>query len=90
MNLVTVKAKFQVVIPQDVRKLAGVAVGDLLEATVADGKILLTPKSLVDRHIAEGLADMKAGRTTGSFASGKEAVAALEARLTRRRAKTKA
>ena len=90
MNLVTVKAKFQVVIPQGVRKLAGVAVGDLLEATFADGKILLTPKSLVDRHIAEGLADMRAGRMSRPFASGKEAVAALEARLARRRAKTKA
>ena len=61
MNLVTVKAKFQVVIPQDIRKKAGVGIGDLLEASVDNGKITLTPKIVVDRHLAEGLEGLAAG-----------------------------
>jgi AbrB family looped-hinge helix DNA binding protein len=39
MALVSVKSKFQVVIPQDVREAVGIEVGDLLEAKVEAGKI---------------------------------------------------
>ncbi len=80
MDIVTVKNKFQIVIPQHVREQVHVEVGDLLEASVEDGKITFTPKSLVDRHVAEGLEDMKSGRTRGSYASAEETVAALDAR----------
>ena len=67
MALVTVKNKFQVVIPQSVRDQMAVNVGDLLEAAVERGKITLTPKSLVDRAIAEGLEDVRKGRVRGPF-----------------------
>ncbi len=80
MDIVTVKSKFQIVIPQHVRELAHIEIGDLLEAGVEDGKITFTPKSLVDRHIAEGLEDARQGRTHGPYASAGDAVAALEAR----------
>jgi AbrB family looped-hinge helix DNA binding protein len=50
MPLVTVKTKYQVTIPQDVRKAVGVEKGDLLEANVENGKIILTPKTTVDRE----------------------------------------
>lgn len=83
MDIVTVKNKFQIVIPQHVRELAHIAIGDLLEAGVEDGKIVFTPKSLVDRHIAEGLEDARAGRTYGPYASAGDAVAGLEARAKR-------
>ncbi len=83
MDIVTVKSKFQIVIPQHVRELAHVEIGDLLEAGVENGKIVFTPKSLVDRHIAEGLEDARAGRTHGPYASAEEAVGALEARAKR-------
>ena len=53
MDLVTVKSKFQIVIPQHVREQMHVEIGDILEAAVEDGKITFTPKGLVDRHIAE-------------------------------------
>ena len=59
MELVTVKTKFQIVIPQRIRKQAHVAIGDLLEASVEHGKITFTPKTLIDRHLAEGLDDVK-------------------------------
>jgi AbrB family looped-hinge helix DNA binding protein len=65
VELVTVKTKYQIVIPQSIRKKAGVDVGDLLEAKVENGKITFSPKSVVDRHSAEGLDDLKHGRTHG-------------------------
>jgi AbrB family looped-hinge helix DNA binding protein len=78
MAIVTIKNKYQVVIPQRVREQVGVQVGDLLEAQVDKGKIVFTPKSIVDRAIAEGLDDIKKGRVHGPFASAGEMVAALK------------
>ncbi|MEO8658952.1 MAG: AbrB/MazE/SpoVT family DNA-binding domain-containing protein [Bryobacteraceae bacterium] len=83
MDIVTVKNKFQIVIPQHVRELARVEIGDLLEAGVENGKIVFTPKSLVDRHIAEGLEDARAGRTHGPYSRAADAIAALESRAKR-------
>ena len=80
MNIVTVKNKFQIVIPQRVREQAHIEIGDLLEASVEDGKITFTPKSLVDRHLAEGLEDLRKGRTHGPDDSAEAAIAALESR----------
>jgi AbrB family looped-hinge helix DNA binding protein len=78
MAIVTIKNKYQVVIPQRVREQVGVQIGDLLEAQVDKGKIVFTPKSIVDRAIAEGLDDIKKGRVHGPFASAGEMVAALK------------
>ena len=47
--LVTIKDKFQVTIPSRVRAQLPLAVGDVLEATVEDGTIVLRPKAVVDR-----------------------------------------
>ncbi len=80
MERVTVKTKFQIVIPRSIREKAGVDIGDLLEAKVEGGKITFSPKSVIDRHLAEGLEDLKMGRTHGSYASAQEAMAALESR----------
>jgi AbrB family looped-hinge helix DNA binding protein len=49
MELVTVKTKFQVVIPQSIRKRVRLDIGDLLEASFENGKITFTPKTVVDR-----------------------------------------
>ena len=84
MQLVTVKTKYQIVIPRAIREQAGVGVGDLLEAKVEKGKITFAPKSVLDRHLAEGLEDLKKGRTHGPYKSAKDAIAALEARAKKR------
>lgn len=89
MDIVTVKNKFQIVIPQHVREQVRVEIGDLLEAGVEDGKITFTPKSLIDRHLAEGLEDARRGRTHGPYDSAGKAVAALEARAKRHGKKRK-
>jgi AbrB family looped-hinge helix DNA binding protein len=81
VELVTVKTKFQIVIPQSIREQMRVGVGDLLEASVEDGKITFTPKSVVDRHVAEGLADLAAGRSHGPYETAGEAIAAVEKRV---------
>jgi AbrB family looped-hinge helix DNA binding protein len=83
MSIVTVKNKFQVVIPQGVREQIGVAVGDLLEAKVERGRITLTPKSLVDRAIAEGLEDVRKGRVRGPFNTVDEMIDSLKGRKRR-------
>jgi len=62
MPVVTVKNKYQVVLPQALREQVGVKVGDLLEAKVERGRITFTPKAPVDRGIAESLKDFKQGR----------------------------
>ncbi len=83
MSLVTVKNKFQVVIPQQVRKEIGVTVGDIFEAKVERGRITLTPKSVVDRAIAEGLEDVRKGRVRGPFKSADEMIDSLKGRRSR-------
>lgn len=80
MDIVTVKNKFQIVIPQNIRERVHVEIGDVLEASVERGKITFTPKTLVDRHLAEGLEDAREGRAHGPYASADAAIEALEAR----------
>jgi bifunctional DNA-binding transcriptional regulator/antitoxin component of YhaV-PrlF toxin-antitoxin module len=87
MDTVAVKTKFEIVIPLRIRKQVGVDVGDLLEARVERGKITYTPKKLIDRDLAEGLDDLKRGRTHGPYASAEEAIVALEPRAQCRRKK---
>lgn len=67
MPLVKVKDKYQVTLPASLRRKAGLAVGDLLEATVEGKKITLSPKSVVDRELALALEDVRKGRTHGPF-----------------------
>jgi len=74
------------------RVQVGLADGDLVEARVHRGKIVLTPKSVVDREytpaqrraidarLEEGLADIEAGRTFGPFHCADEMIAHMEAR----------
>ena len=85
MSIVKVKDKYQVTLPISVRNEVGIEVGDILEATVEKGKITLTPKSLVDREIAEGLEDFKKGRTLGPFKTADAAVKALRRTTMRRK-----
>lgn len=49
MSLVRVQDKGQVTIPTRLRAQAGIARGDLVDARFSRGKIILTPKSVVDR-----------------------------------------
>ncbi|MGH9618917.1 MAG: AbrB/MazE/SpoVT family DNA-binding domain-containing protein [Bryobacteraceae bacterium] len=85
MELVTVKNKFQIVIPRSIREQVEIGVGDLLEAKAENGKITLVPKTVLDRHLSEALEDVRKGRTHGPYKTAKEAIAALEMRARTRK-----
>ncbi len=72
------------VISKKIHDELGLATGDYLEVAVADGNVVFTPKTLVDRRIekriAEGIDDIKKGRVDGPFDSAKEFVHSLHAR----------
>jgi AbrB family looped-hinge helix DNA binding protein len=77
MPIVTVKNKYQIVIPQQLREQVGIAIGDILEAKAEKGRIIFQPKALVDRGIAESIEEFKAGRAYGPFETHKELLASL-------------
>ncbi|MFA5075534.1 MAG: AbrB/MazE/SpoVT family DNA-binding domain-containing protein [Candidatus Babeliales bacterium] len=43
-----VRRNFQVTLPETLRKRLGIDVGDILEAEIKDGKIVLLPKKMID------------------------------------------
>jgi AbrB family looped-hinge helix DNA binding protein len=82
----------QVVIPKEICDELGLAEGDFVEVTRAEGKIIITPKKLVDadqmltpaqravidERLAESLEDIKEGRTYGPFNSVDAMVRSLQ------------
>lgn len=88
MSLVKVKTKGEVTLPSALRERAGLNVGDLLEARFEKGKITLTPKSLIDRRIEEGLEDVRRGRTYGPFDTADQMIESLQRNM-KERAKAK-
>lgn len=88
MALVKVKTKGEVTLPSALRERAGLNVGDLLEARFEKGKITLTPKSLIDRRIEEGLEDIRRGRTYGPFDTADQMIDSLQRNM-KERAKAK-
>jgi len=103
---VTVKNKTPLVVPTSVRRKAGLKSGQEVEFNVSGGVISIRPKlpaaddeytpeqrRIVDAELAGGLADVKAGRIRGPFATHWEFIELLhkEARkLNRRKAKRSA
>jgi len=84
MSLVRIKEKFQVTLPNELRRRAGVAVGDYLEASVGRGGVItLTPQAFIDRRLAEGLADIRVGRVHGPYDNLEQAKAAMEGKPAR-------
>jgi len=86
MALVTIKNKYQIVIPAKVRREAGLRVGDFLEATVLNGKITLSPQMLLDRELVASFDDFRNGRTYGPYGTAKELVASLKKEVKKIRA----
>ncbi len=83
-TLVKVQRKGQVTIPTRLRAQVGLVDGDLVEARALRGKIVLTPKALIDREytpvqrrgidtrLAGAEADVKAGRVSKAFSDHRE------------------
>jgi AbrB family looped-hinge helix DNA binding protein len=52
MSLVKLKGKGQMTLPVEIREQLSINEGDLLEARIEKGNIVLTPKTVVDRAAA--------------------------------------
>jgi AbrB family looped-hinge helix DNA binding protein len=85
-SIVKVKTKGQVTIPTALRQRAGIDIGDLLEARIEEGKITLTPKTLIDKRLEEGLRDVRKGKIHGPFDSADDLITSLT-KTTKRPAK---
>lgn len=59
----------QVVIPKKIHDELGLAPGDYLEVELQGDRVILTPKALVEKRLAEGLYDIRNGRVHGPFSS---------------------
>jgi AbrB family looped-hinge helix DNA binding protein len=77
MPVVKLGASRQVVIPKQLHDQLGLAAGDYLEVEVQDGKVVFTPKALVDKRLDEGLADIREGRVHGPFSSAQDMARSL-------------
>jgi AbrB family looped-hinge helix DNA binding protein len=73
MPLVKIKEKGQVTLPAKIRERRGLHAGDYMEIQEDGDRIVLIPQEVAPRHpeidkaIAEGLADIRAGRVTPPF-----------------------
>jgi AbrB family looped-hinge helix DNA binding protein len=88
--IVKVQRKGQVTIPTRLRAQVGLVDGDLVEARAHRGRIVLTPKLIVDREytpaqprvidarLAKAEADIKAGRVSKAFSNHSEFIADLQ------------
>lgn len=75
--VVKIGASRQVAIPKRLYDKLGLKPGDYLEIEIEEDHLVLTPKALIDRGLAEGLQDLKEGRVYGPFGSAKEMVESL-------------
>jgi len=79
----------QVVIPKKIHDQLGLSAGDYLEVELQGAKVVMTPKTLVDKAIqarlAEGLEDARRGRVVGPFRSAKALIRALHRKPARRK-----
>jgi len=76
MSLVKVRPNGQVTLPS-FRQRAKLNVGDVLKAKLENGKITLTPASLIDRHIAESQDQIKKDQFYGPFDTADEMIESL-------------
>jgi AbrB family looped-hinge helix DNA binding protein len=98
-TIVKVQRKGQVTIPTRLRVQVGLVDGDLVEAKAERGKIVLTPKMIVDREytpaqrrvvdarLAESLEQANKGHTYGPFETHKDMTTFLHGEAKKARSK---
>ena len=65
-------ASRQVAIPKQLHDKLGLAPGDRIEFERRGNKLILTPQALVEKHLAEGLDDLRKGRVSPAFRNVEE------------------
>src|ERR1700674_4166328 len=59
----------QVAIPKKLHDQFGLAPGDYLQVELEGDRLILTPKALIEKRLAESLEDIRQGRVHGPFKS---------------------
>jgi bifunctional DNA-binding transcriptional regulator/antitoxin component of YhaV-PrlF toxin-antitoxin module len=90
------------VVPSAVRRKAGFKSGEEIEFRASGGVITIIPKlpnaddeytpaqrRIIDARLAEGLADIKAGRTYGPFQTAEEMISDMKGKLRKSASKAK-
>jgi AbrB family looped-hinge helix DNA binding protein len=67
----------QVAIPKKFYDAMRLEPGDYLEIELINDRLTLTPKTFIEKRLAEGLRDIQEGRFIGPFKNAKEAFNAL-------------
>src|SRR5713101_4674161 len=77
MTAVKIGVTRQVVIPKKLHDKLGLVPGDYLEVELEGDHLVFTPKALVEKRLAESLADIRKGRVHGPFRSASALVRSL-------------
>ena len=81
----------QVVIPKKLHDRLGLKPGDYLEVEEQQGRVVMTPKTLIDSRVhaafRESMEDFKSGRYSGPFDTAEQAMASLHKIAGARRAR---
>ena len=81
MPAVKIGASRQVAIPKKLHDQLGLSPGDYLEVELDKGKLVLTPKALVNKEVekrlAESFEDFRQRQVHGPFSSAKETMRSL-------------
>ena len=80
MPAVKIGTSRQVVIPKKLYDQLGLQPGEYLEVELQGNQLILTPKQLIEKRLAEGLKDIKEGRVIGPFKTAKQAMRALRSK----------
>ena len=83
----------QIVIPKTIHDQLGLRPGDYLQVEVAQGRVVFTPKTLVDKRldqrIVESMDDFAQGRSYGPFESAEKMIGSLHRNVRTRRGSRK-
>ncbi len=69
MAVVKIGVSRQVAIPKKLHDQLGLAPGDYLQVELEGDRLILTPKALIEKRLAESLEDIRRGRVHGPFRS---------------------
>ena len=105
-SLVKIHRKGQMTLPSRLRSAIGIAEGDMVEASLQRGKIVLTPKMVIDRSkfptaddeytpaqrraLDERIAKARKGPYYGPFDTAEEMIASMKDQLKKRAVARKA
>ena len=69
LAVVKIRVSRQVAIPKKLHDQLGLAPGDYLQVELEGDRLILTPKALIEKCLAESLDDIREGRVEGPFRS---------------------